>query len=36
MKMENEILASKPGTVFDVIVSEGSSVSEGDPLLTLG
>lgn len=36
MKMENEILASKPGIVNDVIVSEGSSVSEGDPLLTIG
>lgn len=35
MKMENEILASKPGIVNDVIVSEGSSVSEGDPLLTI-
>jgi biotin carboxyl carrier protein len=36
MKMENEILAPKPGTVNDVIVSEGSSVSEGDLLLTIG
>jgi len=35
MKMENEIVASKSGIVGEVIVSEGSSVSEGDPLLTI-
>ena len=32
MKMENEITALKAGTVREVYVSEGSSVSEGDPL----
>lgn len=32
MKMENEITAVKAGTVREVYVSEGSSVSEGEPL----
>jgi len=32
MKMENEIVASKAGVVKEIYVSEGSSVSEGEPL----
>ena len=35
MKMENEITAPKAGTIREVYVSEGSSVSEGEPLLTV-
>jgi glutaconyl-CoA decarboxylase len=36
MKMENEIAASKAGTVREVNVSEGSSVSEGETLFVVG
>jgi len=36
MKMENEITASKAGTVQEVNVSEGSPVSEGDVLFVIG
>jgi biotin carboxyl carrier protein len=36
MKMENEILAPKAGTVKEVNVSEGSPVSEGEPLFIIG
>ena len=36
MKMENEITARKAGAVKDVYVNEGSSVSEGEPLLLIG
>jgi biotin carboxyl carrier protein len=32
MKMENEITAPKAGTIREMYVSEGSSVSEGEPL----
>jgi biotin carboxyl carrier protein len=35
MKMENEITAPKAGTVREVHVSEGSSVSEGEPLFVV-
>jgi biotin carboxyl carrier protein len=35
MKMENEIVTSKDGVVKEVFVSEGSSVSEGEPLLII-
>ncbi|RJS81359.1 biotin/lipoyl-binding protein [Candidatus Bathyarchaeota archaeon] len=35
MKMENEITASKTGTVREVYISEGSSVSEGEPLFLI-
>jgi biotin carboxyl carrier protein len=35
MKMENEIAAPKGGTVREVYVSEGSSVSEGEPLFAV-
>jgi len=35
MKMENEITAPKAGTIREVYVSEGSSVSEGEPLFTV-
>jgi biotin carboxyl carrier protein len=35
MKMENEIATSKDGVVKQVYVSEGSSVSEGEPLLII-
>ncbi|NIO36205.1 biotin/lipoyl-binding protein [Candidatus Bathyarchaeota archaeon] len=36
MKMENEIAAGKSGTVKDVYVSEGSAVSEGEALISIG
>jgi len=36
MKMENEIAASKAGTVKEANVSEGSSVSEGETLFVVG
>lgn len=35
MKMENEIAAPKAGTVKEVYVTDGSSVSEGEPLLLI-
>jgi biotin carboxyl carrier protein len=35
MKMENEITASKAGTVKEVLVIVGSPVSEGDPLVVI-
>lgn len=35
MKMENEITTSAEGTVQEVNVTEGSSVNEGDVLLTI-
>jgi biotin carboxyl carrier protein len=36
MKMENEICAPKAGTVQEVLVTQGSSVSEGDALFLIG
>jgi acetyl-CoA/propionyl-CoA carboxylase biotin carboxyl carrier protein len=36
MKMENEITASKAGSVQEVNVSEGSSVNEGEILFVIG
>jgi biotin carboxyl carrier protein len=36
MKMENEIATLKAGSVQEVCVSEGSSVSEGDVLFKIG
>jgi len=35
MKMENEILAERDGTVTEISVSKGSTVNSGDPLLYL-
>jgi biotin carboxyl carrier protein len=35
MKMENEIIAPKAGTVQEVNVSEGSTVNEGDILIVI-
>lgn len=35
MKMENEIVASKSGTVAQVLVSKGSVVETGSPLLVI-
>jgi len=35
MKMENEISATKAGVVKEVLVSVGSPVSEGDPLVVV-
>lgn len=35
MKMENEIMATKTGSVEDVRVSEGMAVSEGDVLVVI-
>ena len=34
MKMENEVVAMHDGTVAQILVSKGSSVSTGDPLVT--
>jgi biotin carboxyl carrier protein len=36
MKMENEITATKGGTVQEVNVTDGSPVSEGDTLVVIG
>ena len=36
MKMENEILASKAGTVTQVLASRGSTVDTGAPLVVIG
>ena len=36
MKMENEIMAPKAGTVKQVLVSKGSSVSTDAPLVVIG
>ena len=35
MKMENEIMAPKDGTVTQVVVSKGSTVDTGAPLVVL-
>ena len=35
MKMENEIMAPKDGTVAQVLVTKGSNVDTGAPLVTL-
>jgi len=35
MKMENEICASKSGTVAQVLVSKGASVQTGDALISI-
>ena len=35
MKMENEILASRDGTVAQILVQKGTSVDTGTPLLVL-
>ena len=36
MKMENEIMAPKSGTVTQVVTSKGASVSTGDALVVIG
>ena len=36
MKMENEIMAPKDGTVTQVVVSKGSTVDTGAPLVVIG
>ena len=36
MKMENEIMAPKSGTITQVVVSKGSSVDTGAPLVVIG
>ena len=36
MKMENEIMAPKDGTVTQVLVSKGSTVDPGAPLVVIG
>ena len=36
MKMENEIMAPKSGTVTQVLVSKGSTVDTGAPLVVIG
>ncbi len=35
MKMENEVVAPRDGTVAQVITSKGASVNSGDPLVSL-
>jgi acetyl-CoA carboxylase biotin carboxyl carrier protein len=35
MKMELPVEAEDPGVVKDILVQEGQSVSEGDPLVVL-
>lgn len=35
MKMENEIMAAKAGTVKAIFVTKGQSVNSGDPLIEL-
>ena len=35
MKMENEIMAPKAGTVAQVLVSKGSNVNTGDTMIVL-
>mgnify|MGYP004705867387 CR=1 FL=1 len=35
MKMENEVVAMRDGTVTYILVSKGAAVSTGDPLLTI-
>jgi len=35
MKMENEIMAERDGTVAAVYVREGAQVNAGDPLVTI-
>ena len=36
LKMENEIMAPKDGTVTQVLVSKGSTVDTGAPLVVIG
>ena len=36
MKMENEIMAPKDGTVTQVLVSKGNTVDTGAPLVVIG
>ena len=36
MKMENEIMAPKDGTVTQVLVNKGSTVDTGAPLVVIG
>jgi len=36
MKMENEIMAPKDGTVTQVLVSKGVNVDTGAPLVVIG
>ena len=36
MKMENEILAPKNGTITQVLVSKGSTVDTGAPMVVIG
>ncbi len=36
MKMENEIVAPRDGTVTSVSIAKGSAVNAGDPLVSLG
>ena len=36
MKMENDIMAPKAGTVTQILVSKGSNVDTGAPLVVIG
>lgn len=36
MKMENEIVATRSGMITKVFVSKGTTVTTGDPLVTVG
>ena len=36
MKMENEIMAPKAGTITQVVTSKGATVNTGDALVVIG
>lgn len=36
MKMENDIIAAKSGTITQVVAAKGATVSSGDPLVVIG
>lgn len=36
MKMENEIMAPKDGTVAQIVAAKGATVNTGDPLVVIG
>jgi glutaconyl-CoA decarboxylase len=35
MKMENEVLAPRDGTVAQIVAAQGTAVKTGDPLVVL-
>ena len=36
MKMENEIMSPKDGTVAQIVAAKGATVNTGDPLVVIG